>query len=115
MAFGQLTTRWRILRSPLDVNLMTVSKVIECFARIQNFCITEDTEDIFVSVVICIIDGLPHMDERGRGYLPVHAETEDLMTIEGNSTLRDAIRHNIMDNGYDRPPHNIARNDASNS
>ena len=67
MAFGQLTTRWRILWSPLDVNLMTASKVIECCARIQNVHITEDTEDTFVALEICIIDSLPNMDKLGRG------------------------------------------------
>lgn len=72
MAFGRLTTKWKFLRKPLDVKLENAAKVVESCAKLQNFCITNDSIDIFVDdVEICIIDELPTMDEEGHGYLPV--------------------------------------------
>lgn len=116
MAFGQLTTKWRILRSFLTMSLEKASKIIVCCARLQNFYITEDTEDSFEGFQICEVDSLDVNDEAGRGYLPVVADgaQAELITIQGNSNLRDAIRRSIIEEGYVRPSHNIARNVASN-
>lgn len=114
MAFGQLTTRWRILRSPLTVSLVKASKVIECCMRLQNFYITEDVEDTFEGEVEgCRVDMLAVLDSDGLGYLPTVPDSPALISIQGTSMLRDFIRRKIIDNGYERPVHNIVRNTAS--
>ena len=107
MAFGQMTTQWRILRSPIVTSLENAAKAIECCARLQNFCISEDHEDS-TGIEICTVDALTENDVSGTGYTANTAR--GLMTIDGNSTLCNVIRQSIMDNGFQRPSHNIVRN-----
>ena len=41
MAFGLLTSKWRILRRPLQCKLKHAGKLFLCVARLHNFCINE--------------------------------------------------------------------------
>jgi hypothetical protein len=109
MAFGLLTTKWRIFRRPLEGTLENQAKIIETCARLHNFVITEDTEDTFDGIQVCHIDPLPTHDEEGRGYWPIVPEDPSLMTIQGHSFLRESIRSHIINNGFERPQHNIVR------
>ena len=110
MLFGLLTMKWRIFHCDLEGTLENSGKVIEVCARLHNFVITEDTEDTFVGTQVCRIDPLPTCDEEGRGYWPIVSEVPELMTIQGHSFLRESIRNHILNNGFERPEHNIVRN-----
>jgi len=39
--FGLMTTKWRILRQPLQMRLKNVGKVFMCITRLHNFCINK--------------------------------------------------------------------------
>ena len=39
MAFGLLTTKWRILKNPLGVSLHVGSKLLKCISQLQYYCI----------------------------------------------------------------------------
>jgi DDE superfamily endonuclease len=41
MAFGQLTTKWRILNSPLNIKIRNIGKIFLSLIRLHNHCINE--------------------------------------------------------------------------
>jgi DDE superfamily endonuclease len=45
MAFGLLTTKWRILRSPLQVKVDNVGTIFLAITRLHNYCINERVYD----------------------------------------------------------------------
>jgi DDE superfamily endonuclease len=122
MAFGRLTTKWRILRSPLEIDLCRVGLVMEVCARLHNFIITrQDPEGILHSV-----NRIEPVDEprvrRGLGYIPSELEDDEdeqeategeelqpLISIPGTSMLRSGIRNFIAENELARPDHNLSR------
>ena len=110
MAFGQLTTQWRILRSPLTTSLETAGKVVECCARLQNFCITQDHDDTCSAAVeVCTVESLSADDADGLGYMVTETDP-GIVAITGKSHLRDIVRQSLSDNGFQRPQYNIVRN-----
>jgi hypothetical protein len=114
MAFGRLVTKWRILRSPMTLNLPNTSLLLEALAVLHNYCIDSDlsdrSADTSPAAIRELIDPLEEDDPQGMGYTPVIAEDSDLMNIDGTSFLRDSIRDRISIMGYTRPSHNIERN-----
>jgi DDE superfamily endonuclease len=126
MAFGRLTTKWRILRSPFEIDLCRVGQVMEVCARLHNFIITrQDPDGILHSVNR--IDPVNHPLVRSDlGYLPSDKEVGDeddeeveeekeeeelspLISIPGTSMLRTGIRNFIATNELARPAHNLSR------
>ena len=118
MAFGLLTTKWRILRQPLAVNVAdgTVAKIVETCTILHNFVITHDgTYDLADED-----QGIDTFGDTGLGYFETHltdaerdegGHTEDeIMLVEGVSLIRVHIRNGICENGYVRPTHNVERN-----
>jgi hypothetical protein len=104
MAFGLLTTKWRVLRKPLETSLTngTTSKIIEVCATLHNFVLTEeprhfeDDETVDRIIEESITEGssafLEHMPDEG--------DKEDIATtiaIKGTSILRDRIRDFIRE------------------
>lgn len=111
MAFGLLTTKWRIFRRDLEYGLPMVSKICRAAALLHNFVIDEtvmDEDDIEV------YEGAP----RNLGYLPLHPEDigekvvpEDGYEIPvGFSARRTAMIESIATIGLCRPARNIERN-----
>lgn len=111
MAFGRLTTKWRIFRRDLDHKMENVSLICRAAAKLHNYVIDESltTDD-----EIEIFDGAP----RGMGYLPMHPENADEEIVEngqvvvpvGFSARRIAIVEQIGLTGLCRPSRNILRN-----
>ena len=120
MAFGRLTTKWRIFRRDLEVGMQHASLICRCAGKLHNYVINEamtiqfDNED---DIDVC--DGAP----RNLGYLPRHPESldDDILYDDpedghpadipiGFSVRRAAIVDHIGVTGLGRPAHNVQRN-----
>ena len=105
-AFGLLTTKWRVLRKPLECSLQTNALILDVCARLHNFVIDNKEDDFCVEdwsldgPNISVMTGSP----LGWGYLPT---VQDLQTIPGTSQTRDAIMRHIQRNGFSRPQRNL--------
>jgi len=124
MAFGRLSTKWRILHRPIAAKLSNCSKVLEVCARLHNFEITEDQEDVCTPPVDGAfthpleenfdVDALEDCEAGVNGFLPTENITppwaSQAAEVPGSSVLRQMIRNNIVEQGCQRPTHNVARN-----
>jgi len=127
MAFGGLSTKWRILRQPIECNLENTSKILEACARLHNFEITEDQADDFIPPVNgqhkhtmeenFDIDALEDFEVGGNGFIPIRPEDDhpewdatQEVQLRGHSFTRESIRHHILQHGHQRPTHDVARN-----
>jgi hypothetical protein len=105
-AFGLLTTKWRILRRPLECSLKTNALILEICARLHNFVI-DNKEDDFSDEDWTLdgpIIGAMADSPLGWGYLPT---VEELQMHPGTSQTRDAIMRHIRRNGFSRPQRNL--------
>jgi len=92
-----MTTKWRILRKPLQVRLKNVGKVFLCITRLHNFCINEGCD-------------IPNTDE-ANGDGPTFIPSDVTVTnIAGNSILRDIIVDELARRALGRPQYNRERN-----
>lgn len=113
MAFGLLTTKFRVFRSPLSVGINKVGQVVEVCARLHNFIITQQSEVLDPIVDPLHIPNPPPDYNPALGYAP--AEPEDpavlqrLQSVSGVSQLRTHYRNYIRDQGFERPEHNLER------
>ncbi len=82
-AFGQLVSRWRILRSaiPCNVTIVKTLALVSCLARLHNFC----------------IDQVERSKERDEDILPL--DLEHLM----NGEVGYVQMVNVTDSSYDVP------------
>jgi hypothetical protein len=108
-AFGLLTTKWRIFRSPINATLHTTSDIINVASRLHNFVIKEDG-DVEIAArdgdedeQIDSIEGVPN----GLLYRPSFIGT---MNVHGNSVRRTLIVKEIKEADLRRPASNIERN-----
>lgn len=112
MAFGRLTTKWRIFRRDLENKMDTVSKICRVAAKLHNYVIDEAL--VVGDDDIDVYDGAP----RNLGYLPHHPEDigesvvpEDGYVIPvGFSARRTAIVEEIARMCLSRPARNVQRN-----
>jgi hypothetical protein len=104
-AFGLLTTKWRILRKPLECSLKTNADILQICALLHNYVIDNKEDD---SATDTSLEGpnIRAMSESplGWGYLPT---VEPLETQPGTSQTRDAILRHIHRNGFCRPKRNL--------
>jgi hypothetical protein len=99
-AFGQLVSRWGILRSAIPCNITIVRTValVNCLARIHNFCIdeVEKGKDIKESNDTLPAD-LAHMMNGPKGYVPmisddIHDVPIPYEIMEGGNHFDDCPR-----------------------
>jgi DDE superfamily endonuclease len=117
MAFGLLTSKWRILRSPLQVKVKNIGKLFVCITRLHNYCINErlnEKENVNISNNIININNnnrniINNEDDNNRiaGYLHSDLTTT---TIIGHSMMRSILLEKIVEDGLSRPKHNVDRN-----
>jgi hypothetical protein len=104
-AFGLLTTKWKILRKPLECSLKTNADILQICALLHNYVIDNKEDD---SATDTSLEGpnIRAMSESplGWGYLPT---VEPLETQPGTSQTRDAILRHIHRNGFCRPKRNL--------
>ena len=112
MAFGMLTTKFQILKKPLQVKLCNTGKVFLCCARLHNFIINEG---------LAANDGDDHHDdhnelfpsngngegEEGNAFI---ASDVSVAQIGGNSIMRDILVDRIANKALVRPQYNVERN-----
>jgi hypothetical protein len=105
-AFGLLTTKWRILRKPLECSLKVNADILQICALLHNFVIDNKDDDDFTADNSLDGPNIRAMSESplGWGYLPT---VEPLETHPGTSQTRDAILRHIHRNGFCRPQRNL--------
>ena len=139
MAFGLLTTKWRIFRGDLTCCTARNSQIIRVAAKLHNFVINydklmlgRDVGENFEDVDAFGVEPLPGGPDDNRGFLPSEfslSEEEAALQIahqeermqegwegmvveeeEVQTTRRDRILQALKERGMDRPAHNKRRN-----
>ena len=110
MAFGLLTTKWRIFRRPLEGNMATMKNTILAAFILHNYVLDYDKIDVEKdsSEDLTSMNSVEGLESNGIGYIEVPNPSE-LVSIQGHSQLRQRLRQQIIDNGYERPRQNIDR------
>ncbi|EEY69935.1 uncharacterized protein PITG_06473 [Phytophthora infestans T30-4] len=119
MAFGLLTTKWRVFRSPISRNLLNATTTIYTAMVLHNYVINrriisdadyclfdESVQPIRVSQRVQRLNDVANL----MGYM-----SSDLVVEEGNSYMRDYIVQHLRANNTVRPQYNISRNRSVNN
>jgi hypothetical protein len=137
MAFGLLTTKWRILRRPLNYSTAKNAKIVRVCAKLHNFCIRMqqlDEENDGGGRIGHIVDevenperfGIIPVDHGGNmvnpfGYLPTVSDDDDFpdtdptsiyTSLSPDSNRRQFIVSEIIARSLQRPQHNKRRNNG---
>jgi hypothetical protein len=104
-AFGFLTTKWRVLRKPLEGSLKVNTDILQICALLYNFVI-DNKDDDFIADTSLDGPNIRVMSESplSWGYLPT---VEPLEAHPGTSQMRAAILRHIHRYGYCRPQRNL--------
>jgi DDE superfamily endonuclease len=115
MAFGLLTTKWRILRSPLQIRVKNIGIVIMAITRLHNYCINERLDEENYITQYNNNHPLNENDtgdnNTNRDFVPSDTGTAD---IPGHSMIRNLILEAIVQQGLSRPAYNLNRNQNRN-
>jgi hypothetical protein len=101
MAFGLLVTKWRILKSPLQIPVDNIGNIFVSITKMHNYCINEGSLD-FDSIT---------KDIDTDAFIPSDHTTTRL---QGNSLMREIVMTNLQDLGLRRPEYNLKRNTNNN-
>ena len=114
MAFGLLTSKWRILRRPLQCKLKHAGKLFLCVARLHNFCINERLlhgQQFQVgggaTGPASFDDDDNDDDETSFAFLPSDVTVTN---IPGNSMMREILLEKMTNMSLCRPQYNQERN-----
>ena len=115
MAFGRLTTKWRIFRKNLNYSSKKISLICRSAARLHNFVI--DFDDLNFKNVSSLegfgverVDGGPGVSTNNYGYrAPLPSRSRD---PEPQQSRRDDILDEIIAMDLCRPEHNLLRNEG---
>jgi hypothetical protein len=120
MAFGRLTTKFRVLRSKMACTLSKQSRIIQAVTRLHNFIIDNDGLPARLQEALRLNEqGLlddDEMERLGIDRLEEHGEDHGFMAVEydtdegGVSARRDAIVQRLTEETIVRPHHNVTRN-----
>ena len=102
-AFGFLTTKWRILRRPIQMSVTNTSRMFMVLTRIHNYVINERDTPITASD----IEVVSSTSATQRGYIPSDTTVCDL---PGTSMIRDIIVAEVNSRALERPQYNLTRN-----
>ena len=115
MAFGLLSTKWRIFRSNLKLDLELIAMICKAAARLHNYVIDNDrikfgdgansTENFGVEKFFA-----SGVSTKNRGYLNT-LPTQDTRGIVEKDGRRKEILNDIITAQLLRPIDNIVRND----
>jgi hypothetical protein len=133
MAFGLLTTKWRILKSPLQIKVKHIGLLFISITCIHNYCINNREGTQNYSYTNNNINNNNNNNNKNNTtnnnmnttnnstdnttnnclqYLPSDAT---VTTIVGHSMLRQIIVEQIIQLGLSRPKHNTNRNRNRNN
>ena len=117
MAFGRLSTKWRIFRTNLSGTSHVNSMIIQAAARLHNFVIDKeslsfdslrDDNNLAAWGVDCLLPG-PYIPYPNRGFLPNRPPRP--VAIPPNIGRRAAIVDQLIEVDMRRPHHNKIRNE----
>ena len=110
MAFGRLTTKWRIFRRNLDFTLEKNSMICRVAAKLHNYIIDNDSVALQAaeSMEEFGVEELPDGPEYNRGYLPTLPSRDREESDRGSN--RQHIVSEITSRDLRRPLHNLRRN-----
>jgi DDE superfamily endonuclease len=104
MAFGLLTTKWRIFRKPLDVSLVKATKIIQVCMILHNFVIEND------AVSSCNSESEDAVDGETTDCNQLLAAILPQVDLHRNDALRrNHILEEVTEREMTRPQHNITR------
>jgi hypothetical protein len=121
MAFGRMTTKFRIMRTKMYCSLLTQSKVIEAVARLHNFIIDVDGIGGIADQPVRLgngdnldendferlgIDPLPNGVEGNMGFESVEYESDEVVS----ASRQQAIVQRLRETTIQRPQYNVQRN-----
>ena len=112
MAFGRLTTKWRIFRRNLDQEVDNISLICRVAAKLHNFVIDNDNIRFSASAeepADFEVDTLANGPIFNKGYLRTLPTREQSGLIQ-NCDRRNAILSEIETRMMIRPERNLARN-----
>jgi len=116
MAFGRLTTKWRIFCRNLDFSTAYNSKIVKAACKLHNYVLNEDNEDFSNNTSTTNedwgVDALERGRENNRGYLincPHRGVVVDINDVA--SSRREIILQEITGLDLQRPLYNMMRND----
>ncbi len=103
-AFGMMTQRWRVLRSPVLIKQTRIWLLVQCIARLHNFCIDQnDKADMFFNS--------PEGRRRSAASEPYNEEQPGVGRPQKKSnTIRQDIVNRIIELGVARNYRNLSRN-----
>ena len=117
MAFGRLTTKWRIFQGDLNFDLNKDSLIIKVTFRLHNFIINEEEinfsgfnadDNGYAGFDIVPILGC---DDTNRGFLPFRPPCLNLILIDNRDpTRQSSIVGEIEDRQLIQPEHNLCQN-----
>ena len=130
MAFGRLTSKFRILRQPMEYDLPKVCKIVKALSKLHNFIINKQTSEDHTEMEVDAhpkqrrnlgyfetSDISPQEDEdRVSDYVNNYADGEEHMVtdefdqITPEYDLRQSIVDYITESGLERSTRNIIRN-----
>jgi hypothetical protein len=107
MAFGRLSTKWRIFRRDTDYEMSQLKLIIQAATRLHNFVIDVDGQhETDPDFILPIRQG-----PRGLGYIPSDPIEENTENVEiGNSARREFLVRALQQHGLARPVANLERN-----
>jgi hypothetical protein len=122
MAFGRMTTKFRIMRTKMYCSLETQSRVIEAVARLHNFIIEEDGIGITEQPVRLAsgdsldendferygIEPLPNGVAGNMGFESVPYESDEVVSASRQHAIVEQLREKTIQ----RPQYNVQRNSA---
>lgn len=107
MAFGMLTSKWRILRRPLQVLVKHAGIIFLACTRLHNFIIDSEGGEVPNSDAITAIGGGEGDDSDDFHFFPSDV---GVSTVPGNSIMRDILVDRISAMALVRPRYNLDRN-----
>jgi hypothetical protein len=102
MAFGLLVTKWRVLKSPIQVPIGRIGNLFLSITRMHNYCINESNFNEHNNSLCELEKSL---------FIPSDNTTTYLV---GNSLMREIIVENLQEQGLHRPEYNLNRNKGNN-
>ena len=117
MAFGQMTTKWRIFRKNLDFSLHKNTIIIEAAAKLHNYVIESDGVHFDCSSGEMSIEdfGVETLELgalENRGYLPSSLDKDEQKELD--QKRRNSIIDEIRERQLFRPEYNVIRNNDAN-
>jgi hypothetical protein len=107
MTFGRFVNKWGLFKRPLQIRLKNVGIVFMCATRLHNFCINEQSSTVD-------LEAISNDEEEQEGNAAFMEADVNVVSVPGNSIMRDLLLEEIAARALVRPLHNLWRNRNNN-